>query len=93
MASPATALSAWQRMHVGSAHLARVTLDAPVNAQLPMFGLSLLAAMLLSQFFEHSAWSVAFFSCMHSLALFGARSAPLGACRARVPLFDFLGLL
>eukprot|EP00966_Prymnesium_polylepis_P240877 5570648-Prymnesium_polylepis.1 len=64
--SPAAAAGAWQRMHVGGAHLARVTLDAPVDAPLPMLGLSFFAATLLSQFFEHSAWNVAHF-LVHAL--------------------------
>jgi hypothetical protein len=59
VASPTSVAGAWQRMHVGGVQLARATLDAPVEAPVPMLGLSFLVAMLLSHFVEHSAWRVA----------------------------------
>ena len=59
VASPTSVAGAWQRMHVGGVQLARVTLDAPVEAPLPLLGFSFIVAALLSLFVEHSARSVA----------------------------------
>eukprot|EP00966_Prymnesium_polylepis_P237669 5496921-Prymnesium_polylepis.1 len=59
VASPVSVAGAWQRVHVGGVRLALVTLDAPVEVPMPLFGFSLLVATLLSLFVEHSAWSVA----------------------------------
>eukprot|EP00966_Prymnesium_polylepis_P124440 2877750-Prymnesium_polylepis.1 len=60
-------------MHVGGVRLALVTLDAPVEAPMPLFGFSLLVATPLSLFVEHSAFSRA--CCWPP--------APTRACRRR----------